>query len=96
MIAPIENISSVPAMKLTFFEQVAIDERAVAGGRGMDREEIEAERGDRRLDPDLARMEPVLQLAAVEHQLHRADRQAQREEAERVERLAMRRSGCDG
>jgi len=33
----------------------------------------EPEPGDRRLDPDFARIEPILQLAAVEHQLQRAD-----------------------
>jgi hypothetical protein len=57
------------------------------------REKIEAEPGDRRLDPDFARMEPVLQLAAIEHQLQRADPQAQRQEPNEIERLAMHVAG---
>jgi hypothetical protein len=40
--------------------------------------QVEAEPSDGRLDPDFARVEPVLQLAAVEHQLQGADPQAQR------------------
>src|ERR1700693_5315453 len=59
----------------------------------MHGEEIEAEAGDRRLDPHLAGVKPVLQLAAVEHQLQRADPEAERDEAEKVERLAMHVSG---
>src|SRR6266436_2452591 len=54
----------------------------------MDDEEVEAERGDRRLDPDLGRAEPILELAAVEQHLQSADRQAQSGEAEEVECLA--------
>jgi hypothetical protein len=52
-------------------------------------EQIQAEPRDSRFDPDLARIEPVLQLAAVEQQLQGADPQAQREESDNVEGLAM-------
>ena len=52
-------------------------------------EQVKPSSRDRRFDPDLARIEPVLQLAAVEQQLQGADPQAQREESEDVERLAM-------
>ena len=38
-------------------------------------------------------MEPVFQLAAVEHQLQRADPQAQRQEPDEIERLAMHVTG---
>src|SRR5216684_4326805 len=54
----------------------------------MDDEEVKAKPGDRRLDPDLGRAEPILELAAVEQHLQGADRQAQCGEAEEVERLA--------
>src|SRR5215469_15954273 len=55
----------------------------------MYHEQVEAERGNRRLDPDLGRAEPILQLAAVEKHLQRADRQAQGHKPEEVERLAV-------
>src|SRR5438270_113566 len=51
------------------------------------------ERGDRRLDPDLDRAEPILQLAAIEQHLQRADRQAQCCETEKVKGFAMRPAG---
>jgi hypothetical protein len=35
----------------------------------MDGQQVEAQPGDGRLDPDLGRVEPVLELPAVEHQL---------------------------
>ena len=61
-------------------------EERMLGGRGMDGEDPEAQRRQRRLDPDLERVEPVLELAAVEHHLQRADAEAQHGEAEEVER----------
>src|SRR6516165_3041161 len=55
----------------------------------MNDKEVEAEPGDRRRDPDLGRAEPILELAAIEHQLQGANRQTQRGEAEEVEWLAV-------
>src|SRR5712691_7823430 len=55
----------------------------------MDDEEVKAKPGDRRLDPELGRAEPILQLAAVEQHLQGADRQAQSGKAEEVERFAV-------
>jgi hypothetical protein len=55
--------------------------------------QVEAEPGDRRLDPDFARMEPILQLAPVEHQLQGADPQAQRQEPDEIERFPMHVAG---
>ncbi len=59
----------------------------------MDREQVEAQTRDRCLDPDLGRVEPVLQLPAVEHQLQCADAEAQHRKAEAVERLAPHSAG---
>src|SRR6202048_4143476 len=73
--------------------QVAVEKRALVGGYRVHGEKIEAEPRDRRLDPDLARMEPVLQLAPVEHQLQGADPQAQGQESDEIERLAMHVAG---
>jgi hypothetical protein len=56
----------------------------------MDDEEISRDRGDRRLGPDLGRAEPILKFTPVEHQLQRADSNAQRGESEEIEHLAMR------
>jgi hypothetical protein len=88
---PIRNIKQRAGDAIGVLQQRAVEERALAGGRGVDDEEIEAQRGDDRLDPDLGRAEPVLQFAAVEQHLHRADRQAQRREAEPIEAFALRR-----
>ena len=60
-------------------------EEGMLGGRGMDGEDVEAQRGERRLDLDLERGEPVLELAAVEHHLQRRHAEAQHGEAEEVE-----------
>src|SRR5216683_387803 len=57
----------------------------------MDDEQVEGDGGNRRLDPDLAGMEPVRQLAAIEQQLQRADADAEAGKAEKVEQLAMGR-----
>src|SRR5947207_10275092 len=70
-------------------QQVAVEERRSVGRYRVHAEQVEAKPRDRRFDPDLARIEPVLQLAAVEQQLQGADPQAQREETDDVERLAM-------
>ena len=55
------------------------------GREGVDQEQIERRGGDDRLDDDLAGTEPVLLLAAVEHDLQRAEREAQSAEAEPIE-----------
>src|SRR5438270_14015239 len=89
MISPPANISTVPAVKLVLFQQVAVEERRSVGRYRVHAEQVEAKPRDRRFDPDLARIEPVLQLAAVKQQLQGADPQAQREESGDVERLAM-------
>ena len=43
----------------------------------VDQEQVEGRGGDDGLDPDLRRAEPVAFLAAVEQDLHGADREAQ-------------------
>src|SRR5690348_17115888 len=53
----------------------------------MNGKQVEPEPGNRRLDPDLIRIEPVLQLATVEHQLQRADSKAQNKEADEIKWL---------
>src|SRR4029077_7556209 len=60
------------------------DERSLRG-RDLNNKEIEAEPCQRRLDDDLGRAEPILQLAAVEHQLQRREPEAERTEADPVE-----------
>src|SRR5260370_30947873 len=57
----------------------------------MDDEQVEGNRGNRRIDQDLDGMEPVRDLASVEHQLQGADADAEAPEAEEVEQLALRR-----
>jgi hypothetical protein len=74
--------------QLASFSRSRLRNDRSVGGRGMDDEEVEAKPGDRRLDPDLGRTEPILELAAVEQHLQRADRQAQSGKAEEIERLA--------
>src|SRR5271163_5263359 len=69
-------------------QQVAVEERGLARRYRMDDEQIEGEAGDRRRDPDLGRIEPILELAAVEQQLQRADGDAERCEPEKIEALA--------
>src|SRR5271169_434076 len=59
----------------------------------MDDEEIKGEARDRRRDPDLGRLEPILELAAVEQHLQRADRDAERGKAEKIEALALGLTG---
>ena len=59
-------------------------------GKGVDQEEIEGDARDDRLDDDLARGEPVQQLAAVQHQLQRGDGEAEGGEAEKIEARGLR------
>src|SRR5258708_3150522 len=55
----------------------------------MYREQIEAEAGDRRFDPDFGRVEPVFQFSAVKHQLHGANPETQCREAEEIKPFTM-------
>ncbi len=66
-------------------EQIRVEERPVCG-QGVDHEQIEAETHHDRLEHDLARREPVERLAAIQHQLQGADREAEQAKAEPVER----------
>ena len=74
-------------------QQFTIEKRALAGRHGVNDQQVEAQCRDRRLDPDFGRVEPVPDLAAVEHQLQRADRDAQHCKAEHVELLAPHWAG---
>jgi hypothetical protein len=85
----ISGIGETGSHEIGALQQVAIEKRALLGGYRVHGKKIETEPGDRRLDPDLARTEPVLQLAAVEHQLQRPDPQAQRQEPDEIERFVM-------
>src|SRR6516162_4739612 len=94
MISPPTNISAVPANEIGARQQLAVEKRAPVRGRRVHGEQVEAEPGDSRLDPALARIEPVLQLATVKHQLQRADPKAQ---GTRRNRTALDAScGCGG
>ena len=70
-------------------EQLEANEWRLRGER-MSEEEIEGGRRDHRFDHDLVRVEPAKLLAAIKHQLQRADRDREREEAEPVEATQMR------
>src|SRR5438270_5444312 len=54
----------------------------------MDHEQVKREPRDCRLNPDFGRAEPILELAAVQEHLQRADRQAQRGETEKIKGFA--------
>jgi hypothetical protein len=71
------GIGSPDPCGFQFSIQLAVKKRAPLGGGRMHSKQVEPEPGNRRFDPDLARIEPVLQLAAVEHQLKRADPEAE-------------------
>jgi hypothetical protein len=55
--------------KVGALQQITVDEGAVACCHRTDNEEVEADAGDHRLDPNLGRVEPVLEFAAVEQHL---------------------------
>jgi hypothetical protein len=82
-----------PCHKISALQQVTVEKRALVRGYRVHGEKIEAEPGERCLDPGLVRIEPVFQLAPVEHQLQRADPQAQGQEADEVEWLATHVAG---
>src|SRR5690349_9420610 len=55
----------------------------------MNDEQIKREASDRRLEPDLGRVEPILEFAPVEQHLQRADRDAECRKAEKIEALMV-------
>src|SRR5438270_13983799 len=55
----------------------------------MDDEQIEEDTREEGLDPNLGRVEPILELAAVEHHLQCTDSDAQGHKTEEIEGLAM-------
>src|SRR5260370_23603630 len=59
----------------------------------MDEEQIKGEAGDWHHDPDLRRVEPIHELAAVEQHLQGADRNGERAKAEKIEALAPGMTG---
>ena len=59
----------------------------------MNDEQIQGEAGDRRLDPDLGRVEPILELAAVEQHLQGSDRDGERAKAQKIEALTPGMAG---
>src|SRR5271170_2494581 len=70
-------------------QQIAIEERTPARRQRVNDEEVQGESGDRRLDPDLGRVEPILEFAPVEQNLQGADRNAKRAKAEKIKALAQ-------
>ena len=54
----------------------------------MHKKQIKRRGHDDRLDDDLAGIEPILDFAAIEHELKRADGETQRAEAEPIQLLA--------
>ncbi len=52
---PIRNIKTMPPTQFEIAEEPAVETRAVAGGRRVADEQVEAEKRDRPLDPDLGR-----------------------------------------
>ena len=86
---PTRKMKTRPAEKLRSSEDARVHEWPL-GGEGVGQEQVEGEAGDGGLGDDLGRAEPVQLLAAVEHQLQRADRDAERDEAEPVERDVRR------
>ncbi len=77
-------MKSMPAVKLRSRNSDGRTKGSLRG-EGVDEEQVEGRGGDDRLDDDLAGAEPVELLAAVEQDLHGADRQAQGAEAEPIE-----------
>ena len=74
-------------------EQRRPDQR-LARGRHVDQEKIKSQAGEHGLGDDLLRGEPVLVLAAVQHQLQGADADRQHAEAEPVEAQTLLRSAA--
>ncbi|MPL60705.1 hypothetical protein SDC9_06266 [bioreactor metagenome] len=73
-----------PGGEVAVEEHPRVEER-VLGTDDPDHEDPESRERDGELDPDLGRVEPVDLAAAVEHQLQRANPDAERSEAEEVE-----------
>ncbi len=81
---PMANIIAIAAAKLRSLK-ITGGMNGLLGGEHMDDEQVEAESRQHRLDDDLARGEPVLVLAAIQHHLERADAERQHAEAGPVE-----------
>ncbi len=81
---PIVNIMDDAADEIAVLEQSRRDERLFRCHH-VDDEEIAAERRNHRFDDDFRRTEPILAFAAVEHELHGAEAEAQKDEAQPVE-----------
>jgi hypothetical protein len=93
MISPAQKDQQGPGNKIGALQQIPVKKRALVSSDRVDGKQVETQPGDRRLDPDFARMKPVLQLAAIEHQLQGANPQAQRQEPEEIERFATQVAG---
>ena len=81
---PTANINTSPAEKFTSRNSTG----RISGLRRpghVHQEQVGAEAGQHRLDDDLARGEPVLVIAAIQHHLQRADADAEHREAQPVE-----------
>src|ERR1700722_913008 len=76
----------ITTKRLPVAEQRRPHERFIRG-EGVSKKQIERRGSDDRLDDDLAGAKPVELLAAVEHHLQGANREAQHAEAEPVELL---------
>src|SRR3546814_2929778 len=82
---PTKKMKNSPDREVAVLEQPRLDEGPV-GREHVRQEHVEKQAGRHRLDHDLGRREPVLGLAAVEHQLQGADGEAEQGEPEEVER----------
>ncbi len=82
---PATNMKIMPPREVAVFEHRRLDERPVLREHVHD-EHVEAHGRDDAFDDDLHRLEPQLRIAAVEHQLHRSDGDAEQREAAEVER----------
>src|SRR5208282_6660445 len=60
-------------------------DKGLVRGESVHKKQIKRRDRDNRLDDDLAGTEPILYFAAVQHDLQRADGEAQRAEAEPIE-----------
>ena len=76
MISPTMNIRTSDGDEVPVLENLARNERLLRREH-VDDEEIEPDARDDRFDDDLARAEPVLVGAAVEHELQRAEADAE-------------------
>ncbi len=92
---PAANIIADAGGEVAVLEQRRRDERPPRGQHVHD-EQVDTEAAEHRLDDDLARGEPVLVLAAIQHHLDAADAQAEHGEADPVEPHAGVRGSARG